>query len=537
MSKRGRILIVEDEKRWREELNEMLTDEGYEVDLAATVAQTRELMAQNLYHLLILDIRMDDRDQSNVEGMELLQELDRFSLAGALEVIMLSAYGTKEQMREAFNQFRVADFIDKQEFDNLEFLEKVRQTFDNGICINLDLEIHWQDVRGPEEIVRNVKINRTRIQPDTPLQIRAARELHDLLCRLFRRANSLLVRPLVPGFSGTGVLQVQPSYDNGNGQTVVVKFGDARKIDEEYDNYKKFVQPFIGGRRSTAAMNLRRTPMLGGIVYSFVGVANEQLEGFGTFYQRVSDIPTITEALDRLFLDTCATWYANSGRLQFCDLAGAYQQVLGFTQTELEKVLATKLTSVEYNGSLRFKLLNGHRIFRNPIAAAANRQLFRSTYTCITHGDLNARNILLDQSGQTWLIDFQHTGQAHILIDVAKLDAVIRFELLPAEAATLEERRTMEEALSDLKNFADLEKATTRFSTANPNLAKAYAVSLHLRMLAYRLINRNPNADFNEYHLASLFQALNTIRYSSISVLQREHALLSASLLAEHLEL
>ncbi|NIW44191.1 MAG: phosphotransferase [Gammaproteobacteria bacterium] len=160
-----------------------------------------------------------------------------------------------------------------------------------------------------------------------------------------------------------------------------------------------------------------------------------------------------------------------------------------------------------------------------------------STYVCITHGDLNESNILIDQLGRTWLIDFRDTGEAHILRDVAKLDAVIRFELLAPEEATLAERLAMEEALANIKDFNELVHSTNNFSTANAALTKAYNISIYLRRLAHRLIGQNRNANFNEYHVASYYQALNAVRFTSLPPLQREHALLSASLLAESLGL
>ena len=87
-----------------------------------------------------------------------------------------------------------------------------------------------------------------------------AEELDDLLCRLFYQATSIIVKPLEPGFSGTRVLVVEPFYEKrGGGQAVVVKFGDYRKIDEEYRNFKDYVQPFIGGARSTTVLERRRT--------------------------------------------------------------------------------------------------------------------------------------------------------------------------------------------------------------------------------------------------------------------------------------
>jgi len=68
-------------------------------------------------------------------------------------------------------------------------------------------------------------------------------------------------------------------------------------------------------------------------------------------------------------------------------------------------------------------------------------------------------------------------------------------------------------------------------------LAKAYATIVHLRRLACRLAEHNPNDDISEYYIALLYNALNTLRFSSLQQIQREHALLSASLLVDKLGL
>lgn len=534
MSRSKRILVVEDRERWREALSDNLQRVGFQVDTAATTEQVREQLNHNFYHLIILDIRLDEADQTNTEGMDLLQELNSM-LGTSVAVVMLSGYGTREQMRAAFKDYKVADFLEKQNFDNIKFRKQINELFEQEVPINLGLDIYWQDVSGPEETVVGVEVDRQPIGLNTPLQTHAAAELDDLLCRLFHDANSILVKPLVPGYSGAGVLWVQPFFINGGGQATVVKFGDFRKIDEEYRNFDTYVRSFVGGGRRTEALKLQRTARLGGIVYSLLGATGDYQEDFGSYYRR-SQIAEIKEVLDCLFRDTCGAWYASPGRLQPHYLTADYQKVLGFTEEQLTQMIRNEL-AVQANPQLRFNNLATERLFRNPIVAISGRHLVQPTYLCTTHGDLNDRNILVDRVGQVWLIDFRHTGPAHILRDVAGLDAVVRFQLLLAAEATLAERLEMEERLCRLTRFSQVEQLTGAFSTENPALAKVYAISVYLRDIARKLVAQNPSDDFSEYHIASLYHALNHIRFPSLPPEQREHALLSASLLVEQLDL
>jgi len=541
MNRQGRILVVDDLEKWRDQLVATLQSDGFLVDSESTVEQVLRKLTETFYHLLILDIRLEDTDQSNEGGIELLRELNERELSEATKVIMLSAHDTKEQMRTAFKDYKVSDFLSKDKFSRKILLESVHQVFSDDVHINLGLQVIWRQVTGPEQMVHNLEVEGKRlrgkeVEPEY-LQLIAA-ELDDLLCRLFYQAERVLVRPLAVSKSPTGVLWAQPFYNNGGGRAVVVKFGDFQTIEEEYSNFKKYVQPLIGGGRNTTILDVRRTPHLGGIIYSLLGADSDNLEDFGHFY-RHADISKIREVLDRLFLDTCSAWYGNRTHLQPLDLTADYEQLLELTEEKLKHAFSKLQDSVRGAGQQRlsFKSLKKEQTFTNPLASMKEPPLISSTYICTTHGDFNQRNLLVDKTGHTWLIDFQATGQGHILRDFAQLDSEIRFFLLAPEEATLDERLQMEEALCSIDRFSQVKQLMDRFSTANPALARAYAAVVHLRTLAHRMVEQHPADDISEYYIALFYNAMNTLRFYNHSITQREHALISASLLADRLGL
>lgn len=541
MTRHGRILVVDDSARWRAALAEALQRGGFYVDLAATTAEARDYLRDNLYHLLVLDVRMDEADPSNVDGLDLLRELDTRGLSEALQVIMLSAYDTKERVRTAFREHNVADFLSKDRFDTREFLENVRQIFSKELKSNLELTIHWQKLQGTEEAVLNLEIDGIRLKRDPALKSRVAIELEDLLCRLFSQAHSVLIRPLALGQSSTGVLWVQPFYHPGHGRPVVVKFGDFRIIEEEHSNFKTYVQPFIGGGRNTSVIDRQRTPHLGGIIYSLLGSDNDHLEDFGSFYHH-AELPKMREVLDRLFLDTCGTWYENARSLQPYNLTADYQTMFGFTRQKIADALRElqkyiQVTTVQGKQAITFKSLNGERVFTHPLPVIDEPPLVYPASTCTTHGDFNQHNILVDGVGHTWLIDFQSTGPGHIFRDIAQLDSEIRFVLLAPQDATLNERLQLEEELCRAENFSQLAQLAPTLPTDNLPLAKAYASVLHLRTLARRFVAHHTGEDMYDYYVALFYNAINTLRFYGLASGQREHALLSASLLADRLRL
>src|SRR5258708_5551974 len=136
MSRQRRVLVVDDLAKWREQLVETLQRDGFYTDSAATVTEVFQRLEESFYHVIILDIRLIDIDQTNVEGIDLLRKLDKRGLSEAVKIIILSAYGTREHMRLAFKSYKVADFLSKDEFKTQTFLESVQQTFLEQTPIN-----------------------------------------------------------------------------------------------------------------------------------------------------------------------------------------------------------------------------------------------------------------------------------------------------------------------------------------------------------------------------------------------------------------
>ena len=80
-----RILVVEDEQKTADYLQQGLTESGYVVDCAASGIDGLHLARQNTYELVILDVNLP-----NTDGWEVLEQLRR---DGNQRVMMLTARG------------------------------------------------------------------------------------------------------------------------------------------------------------------------------------------------------------------------------------------------------------------------------------------------------------------------------------------------------------------------------------------------------------------------------------------------------------
>jgi two-component system, NtrC family, nitrogen regulation response regulator NtrX len=101
-----RILVVDDEADIRRLLQEILREEGFEVEAAANATEAREVRSRQLPDLILLDIWMPDTD-----GISLLREWSA-DPAEACPVVMMSGHGSVETAVEA-TRLGAFDFIEK----------------------------------------------------------------------------------------------------------------------------------------------------------------------------------------------------------------------------------------------------------------------------------------------------------------------------------------------------------------------------------------------------------------------------------------
>jgi two-component system, NtrC family, nitrogen regulation response regulator NtrX len=120
----SRILVVDDEADIRGLLKEILSEEGYDVEVAADASQARSSRATQIPDLVLLDIWMPDTD-----GITLLRE---WSMTDGYEcpVVMMSGHGTVETAVEA-TRLGAFDFVEKP-LSLTKLLRTVERALDAG---------------------------------------------------------------------------------------------------------------------------------------------------------------------------------------------------------------------------------------------------------------------------------------------------------------------------------------------------------------------------------------------------------------------
>lgn len=121
--KRFRILVVDDLDDWRKTLGGLLREEGYKVDAASSYDTALKMLRSHKFDLAILDVRLDETDENNTQGLDLASEIkQRWS---STKTIIITGYDSPEIVRRAMEpqgtgKKRLADdFVAKTETDNL----------------------------------------------------------------------------------------------------------------------------------------------------------------------------------------------------------------------------------------------------------------------------------------------------------------------------------------------------------------------------------------------------------------------------------
>src|SRR5947209_1634237 len=120
-TRKGTILVIDDEEIMREILDTLLTREGYEVKLAASGEEGLELARALPFDAAVIDIMMP-----GINGIATLDELKRFD--EDLAVVMITAYGSIESAIAAMKG-GAFDYITKP-FKNEEVLVVIRNALE-----------------------------------------------------------------------------------------------------------------------------------------------------------------------------------------------------------------------------------------------------------------------------------------------------------------------------------------------------------------------------------------------------------------------
>ena len=201
------------------------------------------------------------------------------------------------------------------------------------------------------------------------------------------------------------------------------------------------------------------------------------------------------------------------------DLCEHAQRDFGFSPTA-ERIECEEL-GITFANPFRFLLTE----------YAARKNKTQLWYQCVTHGDLNPRNILVDELDNLYVIDFSETRLRNAVSDFARMETVLKFET-PRVEATDDVARLVkfEMGRAEIKSLADV--PPNRYKGNDPRAEKAHRAICQLRH--YADVATLFETDPTPYWLALLEWTFSVLSYDLIP-LRRKYAAYSAAIICEKL--
>jgi DNA-binding NtrC family response regulator len=122
-----KVLIVDDQINWRKALSRLLQKEGYEVSIVGEQSEAINIIAKYHFDLIILDVRLEDGDPANVEGLALLNYIQENNIS--TKTIVLTGYPKSLRIIPSSDAY-LFKVPENSVFDSLKFKTVVNNLLD-----------------------------------------------------------------------------------------------------------------------------------------------------------------------------------------------------------------------------------------------------------------------------------------------------------------------------------------------------------------------------------------------------------------------
>ncbi len=350
-----------------------------------------------------------------------------------------------------------------------------------------------------------------------------------IVAHLFRESRSVVLDALGGGFSGATVFRTTSTDVLGHSQApAVVKIGPNRDIARERVAFER-VEEVLGNN----APQVRGFVDLGeraGLKYSYAAMGRAGVHTLKELFDSGESVEVLEQVITMAFDEVLGPLYAAS-RYERLPILAAYDFAPTWAPSIRERVAALVADPETDHLQLRggIEVPNVCRFYEDFLA---NERLpdAEHHYVSYVHGDLNAANILRDDRGNVWVIDFFHSRQDHVLKDLAKLENDLLYILTPVTDDDLPQAVALSRALLDVGDLQAPLPEVVPGVTA-PALVRAWRLVRLLRQIVGRLCRED--RDPLQLHVALLRYAVHTLGFDESSPTQKLWALATAGLLSE----
>ncbi len=474
-----RVLVVENNLRWRHDHQYFLEQWGYQAVVAKGEGQdllrdAREKAEAFRCQLALVDMHLfHDKDEDDQSGLDLVPQL-----FPTRSIVVSSSVGWLPPVA-AIQEKRALGYVAKPNISThlRPLIDKEAQLL---CACRHPAQFDWKGI--VPAIFFPPWFSDTGPIPED--------EANDVLVQLFPKAERISIRILREDRSNLTsaprprslVLQVQVN----DLQPMIVKLARREKIQREIHNFREYVENRLPGMRVPHMNNDIVLWDIGGAAYEYVGdFENIRLLSDLFFTEHRTQI---IACLDDFFMKTWASHYTkNVEEKQNETLFENYCRVWESRWYEqLREVERSGRIGQIFASSSKQKFYGGP----DPVRWLINRvELGRAGYfpvikLAMTHGDLHGDNLLMDiDSKIAWVIDFERTGYGPILQDFAELETDIINRLVKFDQ---DEYNLFYQLCIFVAQPSRLNAKLPTWSD-NPRLSLAFHIIAHIRQIAFQL--------------------------------------------------
>jgi DNA-binding response OmpR family regulator len=129
---KGKVLIIEDDPNWQDDLKEFLEFDGFHVEIAADITTAIKKVTKERFHFITLDMRLDKDSKENLridefEGWDVLDVIKRLRVEQMTPVMVVTSYPEDYEEYKHIKGLESLFYMGKKAFDKRGFLEIVNR--------------------------------------------------------------------------------------------------------------------------------------------------------------------------------------------------------------------------------------------------------------------------------------------------------------------------------------------------------------------------------------------------------------------------
>ncbi|MFZ5910874.1 MAG: phosphotransferase [Chloroflexota bacterium] len=520
-----RVLIVDNNEGVKNMYKELVAHWGFTPILAHGIGNgllddAKCKAKENRCQLALVDLRLvDDLDEEDVSGLKLVPEIK------PTVSIIVSASVDIENVRLS-DEIGAASYVGKGERP-IVVKEKLEREARKLCAVFNEFSI------GPDDILSHIA---STLFENIPVEFHD--QIIDLFVRLFPNAKNLHLERLGTGSTESTYSTVpRPKsvilkvYED-NKQPVIVKLARAQKMSIEVERFQSFIHGHLKGYFHPFISNPIILWDIGGAIYTSLGSTDSHT--FSQFYNEAS-FTDIEYSLRHFFRETWSPLYADAKECEnvslfreYCKVWGKewYERVRKFhapnPRDAMGNELANKIAPID---SIKWLQENmGDK-------AENDKSITACTALAVTHGDLHGDNLLIDEHRNAWVIDFERSGEGHVLQDFVELEGDIINRLISAR----EDLPSFYQLCVDVTQSTELKHLENLDRFEDPDVKKSMQTISLLRKLAQEITGIS---DARQYLLGLLFNTLfrATIISETARTMSQYRALMLASIICHRLD-